>query len=231
MAKKSATLRIDFSKEEESGGGGRVRWPEGDYHVKIVKVATGRSSEKDTPYLEVHFQCLSGKKKGKTVSDRFYITPKSLKRVRLLLEAVGVSVPKKAVNIPLGKLKGKTLWIELEDEEREGYDARSRVAFEGFMSEDDYEAEDSDDEDDDDEDDDDLDDDEDDDEDDEDDEDEEDDDEDEDDEDDEEEEPAPKKRSRSKAKPAAKPKAKTKGRKKKADDDDDEIEDLDLDEL
>lgn len=222
MATKQGSLRIDFSKEEESGGGGNVRWPEGDYHVKIVAAKAVRSSEKDTPGLAVTFQVLEGKKKGKKITDTLWITPKSLRRVRLLLEAVGVKVPKSAVNIPLGKLKNKVLWIEIGDEEREGYDTRSRITFEGFMSEDDYEGEDTDDEDD-------LDEDEDDDEeeDEDEDDDEEDDDEDEDDDDDEDEdepeEPVKKKR---RAKPAAK-----KSRKKKAAADDDEIEDLDLDEL
>jgi len=233
--KKSGTIRIDFSKEEE-GGGGRILWKEGDYHVKITSAKTGRSEEKDTPFLEVNFLVLEGKRKGKKFSERLYITPKSLKRIRLLLEAVGVKVPKSAVNLPLAKLKGKTLWIELETQERDGYDPRSRIAFEGFMSEDDYEDSDDDD-DDDDEDDDDLDDedeDEDDEEEDEDDEDEDDEDEDDDDED-EDEEPAPKKRRQrtSRRKPAAKkktaPAKKSSKRKKKVDDD--EIEDLDLDDL
>lgn len=207
---KEASIRIDFSKEEEVGGG-NVRWPEGDYHVKIVSAKAVRSSEKETPGIQVTYQVVEGKKKGKKITDTLWITPKSLSRVRLLLEAVGVKVPKSAVNLPLAKLRGKLLWIEIQDEERDGYDTRSRVAFQGFMSEDDYESDpDDDDEDDDleDEDDDDLDD--------EDDEDEDDDDEDEDEED---EEPVKKRKKR----PAAK--------KKKAKSDDDDIEDLDLDEL
>jgi len=235
MATKSAgTLRIDFSKEE-AGGGGRIRLPEDDYHVKILSAKSVRSPEKDTPGLEVTFQVIEGKKKGKKITDTLWITPKSLKRVRLLLEAVGVKVPKSAVNIPLAKLKGKTLWIELEDEVRDGYDPRSRVAFEGFMNEDDYEAEDDeDDEDLDDEDEDDDEDEEDDDE--EDEEDEDDDEEDDEDDEDEEDEPPVKKRrarsSRTKRAPAKKaPAKKSSTRKKRKPADDDEIEDLDLDDL
>jgi hypothetical protein len=223
MATKQGTLRIDFSKEEEGGGGGNnFHYPPGDYHVKVLGAKSVRSSEKDTPGLEVSFQVIEGKKKGKKFKDTLWLTPKSLKRVRLLLEAVGVKVPKSAVNLPLGKLKGKTLWVELDDEEREGYDTRSRVTFEGFMSEDDYEGGDDADDDEDDED---LDEDDDDEEDDEDEDDEDDEDDDDDEEEDEEPEPVKKRRSRS-AKPAAK-----KGKKKAASDDDDEIEDLDLDEL
>lgn len=226
MAKKSAgTLHIDFGKEEEGGGGNRIHWPEGDYHVQILKASTGRSSEKDTPYLEVHFKVLDGKKKGKTFAEQLYITPKSLTRIRLLLEAIGVKVPKSAVNIPLKKLRGKTLWVELGDEEREGYDTRSRVTFRGFESEEEHDEEDDEDED--------IDDDEDEDEEDEDEEDEDDDeedDEDDEDEDEEEEEEPPKKKARKrKAKP--KPAAKKKGKKGKKKSSDDDLEELDLDDL
>lgn len=213
------TINIDFGKEEDTGGGG-IKWPDGDYHVKIIKAVAGRSSEKDTPMITVTFKVLDGKKKGKTFTERLYITPKSLKRVRLLLESVGVKVPKKAVNIPLKKLAGKTLWVELEQREEEGYGTRSRVTFEGFMSEDDYDADEEveDDDEDDDEEDDDVDDlDE------EDDDDEEEDDEDEDDDDDEEEEEEKPRKTKAK-----KGKSKSKKKSKKSDDD---IEELDLDEL
>ena len=209
MAKKNAgTLRIDFSKEEDSGGGGRIHWPEGDYHVQILKAESVRSGDKDTPGLKVTFKVLDGKKKNKTFSDTLWITPKSLVRIRLLLEAVGVKVPKSAVNLPLAKLKGKELWVELETEEKDGYDPRSRVAFRGFTSEEDYESDDDADEDIDDED-----------------EDEEDDEDEDDDEEDEDEPPARKKRARKRA-PAKKSK-----KSKKSDDDDDDLEELDLDDL
>jgi hypothetical protein len=224
---KSGVIRIDFSKEEEGGGGGRIptTWKKGDYHVRILGAKTGRSPEKDTPFVEVKFKVLEGRRKGSTFSERLYITPKSLKRIRLLLEAIGVKVPKSAVNLPLNKLKGKDLWVELELQEKEGYDPKMAIAFEGFMSEDDYEESDDEDEDDEDEDDDEDDDDEDEDEDDEDDEDEDDDDEDDDDDDDEEEEVKPKRRARKSRTRTKKAPAK-KTRKKK-----DDIEDLDLDDL
>jgi len=223
---KSGVIRIDFSKEEEGGGGGRIptTWKKGDYHVKILAAKTGRSPEKDTPFVEVKFKVLEGRRKGSTFSERLYITPKSLKRIRLLLEAIGVKVPKSAVNLPLAKLKGKSLWVELELQEKEGYDPKMAIAFEGFMSEDDYEESDEDDDDDDDDDEDTDDDDEDEDDDDEDDDDEDEDDDDEDD-DDEEEEVKPKRRARKSRTRTKKAPAK-RTRKKK-----DDIEDLDLDDL
>jgi hypothetical protein len=219
MAKKSAgTVTIDFGKEEDSGGGKRINWPEGDYHVKITKAKYVRSGDKDTPGLELTFKVLEGKKKGKEFNDTLWITPKSLVRIRLLLEALGKKVPKSAVNLKLKSLIGGELWVELETESRDGYDDRSRVAFRGFTSEEEYEESDDDeDEDDDDE------------EDDEDEEDEDEDDDEDDEDEDEDEEPVKKKGTKKPAKKPAKKSKSKKGKKSKSDDDD--LEELDLDEL
>jgi hypothetical protein len=230
VAKDSIT--IDFGKEEE--GGGRIRWKKGDYHVKIVKVKKGRSEQKDSPYVAVSFKVLEGPKKGKTITERLYLSPKALKRLRMLLEATGTKVPKKAVNLKFEKLLGKKLWIEIEDDKSEEYGTKSVVAFEGFMSEEDYEESDPDededeDEDDEDEDSDEEDEDESDDEDEDEDDDDEEDDEEEDDEDDEEEEEKPKKKAKKSSK--SKPKSKGKKKGKKSKDDDDDLEELDLEEL
>lgn len=113
---KSDVLRIDFRKEEEGGGGG-IRVPENDYAVKLVAVKKIRSSEKDTPGILIKCKITDGKHKGKTIPDRLWITPKSLWRIRSLLEAIGVTVPKKAVDIPLKKLLGKEFGITVVDDD------------------------------------------------------------------------------------------------------------------
>lgn len=110
------TIRIDFGKEVEGGGGG-VRLPENDYKVKIVKIKKIRSSEKDTPGLGVTLKITEGKFSGKKITDRLWLTPKSLWRVRSLLEALGMSVPKKAVNLPTKKLINKELGATIIDDE------------------------------------------------------------------------------------------------------------------
>lgn len=119
-AKSVKTLNLDFSKEEQ-GGGRRPRFPEGDYKVKIVKIMRGDSSDKGTPYIGVFFRMTEGKRKGKEFEERFYVTNKSLWRIRALLEAAGIDVPeKKKLSIPTAKLMGKTVGVTLGDDEYKG---------------------------------------------------------------------------------------------------------------
>lgn len=227
MATKSVDdFIIDFSKEETGGGGG-PRYKEGTYHVKVAAAKPVTSAEKGTPGLEITFVILEGKYRKKKMKDTLWATPKAYSRFRTLLEACGKKVPTRVNLIKVAKaIKGEELYIELQDESREGYSTRSRVAFDGFISLDDYEGDeeegdedlDEDDEDEEDED--------------EEDEDEEDEDEEDEDDEDEEEEPPAKKRRRSAKKKAPAKKSSSKSRKrKKADDDDEDLEDLDLDEF
>lgn len=118
MAKKgsSDTIRLDFGKEVEGGGGG-IRLPENDYKGKILKIKKIRASEKDTPGLAVTIKITDGKFSGKKITDRLWITPKSLWRIRSMLEALGLTVPKKAINLPTKKLIGKELGITVIDDE------------------------------------------------------------------------------------------------------------------
>lgn len=218
---------IDFNKEEESGGGG-IKIKEGTYRVKIIAAKHTVSAEKGTHGLEIMLQIMEGKYKGKKLRDTLWARPKAYSRFRLLLEAIGKKVPAKIkIGVIAKAVKGSTLYVEVEDEKaREGYSTRSRVTFQGFISEDDYNPDDED------EDDDDLE---------EEDEDEEEEDEDEledeDEEDEEEEEPEPPKKKRAKKTKKAAPAAAKKRSKRKAKDededeeDDEDLEDLDLDDL
>jgi hypothetical protein len=117
---------IDFSKEVDGGGGG-TRVPENDYKVKIIKAKKERSKEKDTPGLILSLKITEGKFAGKKMIERLWITPKSLWRVRSLLEALGMEVPKKALKIPAKKLVGKEVGATVIDDDPYNGRIKSKV--------------------------------------------------------------------------------------------------------
>ena len=209
---------VDFSKEEEGGGGG-AHFKPATYLMRIAGAKTGVSENKNTPYLEVIFVFKEGQyaKAKKKLEERLYITPKAIRRFRILLQAVDVKVPAKLNVVKLiPKLKGKELYVQIEDKppQEEGGRVRSQAAFEGFINVEDYDPDDEDvededleEEDEDLEDDDDL----------------EDEDEDEDDEEEEEEEPAPRRRKKAPAKkPASKKRKRPEPEEEEDEDEDDE---------
>jgi hypothetical protein len=143
MARSKRTeVKIAWDKEE--AGGGRFRFKEADYHVRIAKAEYGRSKERDTPYIEFTFKFKDGRYKGEKITESLYLTAKSLRRLRTLCEVVGIKVPKKAARLDLTKFRGKELGITLEDDEYKNNKGkkvkRSRVAFDGFMTVEDLES-------------------------------------------------------------------------------------------
>lgn len=112
----AGTVRIDFSKVKD---GGRVRVPEGDYVVK-VKAVKQETSQSGNPMLVWTFTGTDGKLKGRDLTDRTSLQTNALWKVRDVLEAMGVKVPKKIVDLPLKPLIGKELGVTLFDDEYEG---------------------------------------------------------------------------------------------------------------
>lgn len=192
-------ITVDFKGVKS--GGGRVRVPEGDYRAKVTGCKVGESKSSGNPMITWEFTGTEGELKGKKLKDYTTLTKESLWKLKGLLEALGLKVPPKKLDIAplLKKAMGKELGLTLTDDE---YDNKISSKVTDYLSLEDLEdSDDEDDEDDDSDDDEDTDD-------------------DSDDDDDEDEEPAPKKK--------AKTKSKKKKKAKSDDDDDDEIEDLDL---
>ncbi len=159
MATKNSVAEfiIDFAKEE-SGGGGGIRIKEGTYLVKVIAAKPIKSTEKGTPGLELKLKILGGgskQAKGKTLTETLWATPKAYSRFRTLLEAAGKKVPSKVNLVKIAAaVKGVEMYVEVADDEREGYKTRSRVSYEGFIhpdnldtDEDDDDSEDDDDDD------------------------------------------------------------------------------------
>lgn len=132
-AKKSGrtTLEVDFSDTQSRKGEKRTsgkHFKPGDYLVRVKGVpGTGKSPEKKTPYVEFVYEFVGGKYKGNTISDRCYLSPGALWRLRNALEAMGVKVPSKRTKLDLKKCKGKELGITIDDDERDDDKVYSEV--------------------------------------------------------------------------------------------------------
>ncbi len=125
---KEVVSTLDLSKVKTGGGGKRLRVPEGDYKVKIIGVKKGVSEQKQTPFVQLDMEILEPKKyKGKKFNDRLYMTPKALWRVRSVLEAMGVSIPKKKMKIVWKSYIGNTLGVTFEDDIYENEDTGKSI--------------------------------------------------------------------------------------------------------
>lgn len=121
-------VRVDFGDTESRGGkkssGGRKHYPEGDYPAKVKAVKLGKSGSEDSderkPRIETTYVFTKGKLKGKEIRDDYYLTEKALWRLRQALEAMGIKVPSKAVNLDITKMKGKECALTIADDEYDG---------------------------------------------------------------------------------------------------------------
>lgn len=248
MAKETVTARtLDMAKAGEGSNFKTGRVPRGSYKAKVVKVQDHKSKDKNDMWLFT-IELISDEYR-RTFPYYCGFDENQLWKIRNLLSAAGLNVPKKKLKVDPTKAVGKIIGIELDDDEYDGkeksviVDIFPKSELAGRQTEDVVVEEDDDDVDDDDDDDEDEappkkkakkkkakpvveddDDDEDEDED-EDDDDEDVDDSDDDDDEDEDDEPEPPKKKKKKAK------AKKKSKAASDDVDDDELEELDIDDL
>lgn len=112
--KKGRKVKIDFTGVET---GGRIRVPEGDYHVKVVKAEYG-TSKTDNPKIDISYEIVGhGKHDGKTLPDTFSLQHKALWKLRKMLEAMEKKVPSKLVSLDLDGLMGGELGVTVADDE------------------------------------------------------------------------------------------------------------------
>lgn len=115
------SLVVDF-KGVESGGGGGARVPEDDYRVKVSKVEVGESKSSGNTMLIWTFEITKGNHKGKKLKrDYTTLTKESLWKLKALLEAMGLSIPPKKLDLAplLKKVQDKELGVSVIDEEYE----------------------------------------------------------------------------------------------------------------
>lgn len=115
---KASAKVVDFSNVKEAGEFAPRRVPAGDYAAKIVKVADGKSS-KDNEFQYVFSIKLTQFSQN---SYPYYckLQENQLWKLRNLLLAGGINVPKKKAQIDPNRLVGKTIGVTMGDDEYEG---------------------------------------------------------------------------------------------------------------
>ncbi|UVG34602.1 hypothetical protein SEA_CHEETO1_36 [Microbacterium phage Cheeto1] len=123
MAKK---IRLDFSKVEERSGWNTRQMPEGIHKVKIDAVEVTEAGDGTAMLV---YALVPADAKYKTRRFPYYckLQQNQLWKLRDLLVAAGVSVPKKALNIDPESPVGKFIAAEVEDETNAQYAGRSVI--------------------------------------------------------------------------------------------------------
>ncbi|AVJ51023.1 hypothetical protein FDJ44_gp32 [Microbacterium phage Pikmin] len=122
MAKK---IRLDFSKVEERSGWNTRQIPEGLYKATVAAVQETEAQD-GTAMLVYAFVPTDSKYKSRRFPYYCKLQQNQLWKLRDLLVAAGVDVPKKAQQIDPAKIVGATVAIEVEDDSYNGQ-VRSQV--------------------------------------------------------------------------------------------------------
>lgn len=113
-------LIVDFTNVKESSGFNPKHQPAGDYKGIIKGVEYGESQANKTPMLT--YQIADADTPSAVYRYNCTLTEKSLWKLRNLLVATGVNVPKKKINVAsvAEKIVGKEIGMSLDDDEYEG---------------------------------------------------------------------------------------------------------------
>lgn len=123
MADQATAAAIDFTNVKEGGGSfNKKRQPEGDYKAKVTKVVDAPSKKDNTAQWLFTIQVGAG-------TYPYYCKHEENQywKIRNLLVAAGLTVPKKKVKVDPNKIVGKTIAVTLEDDEYDGK-AQSNIA-------------------------------------------------------------------------------------------------------
>lgn len=115
---KPLVAKIDFSNVSEGSGIRPKHVPAGEYAAHIKDIQAGNSKKTGTPQWV--FLIVPEAHPGATYPYYCQLTAEQAWKIRQVLVAIGVSVPKSVKTIDASKLKGKKLGIILEDEEYDG---------------------------------------------------------------------------------------------------------------
>lgn len=117
--KKAKAKVLDFSGVKDRGRYNPKHVKEGPYKAKVVAVTEteAKTDEEDMWVFEVHPVGIS-----RPGSYPYYckLVPNQMWKVRNLFTAAGLKVPKKKVKVDPSKVVGRTIGVEMEDDEYEG---------------------------------------------------------------------------------------------------------------
>jgi hypothetical protein len=119
-AASSPTKRVlDFTNVKENSGINPKHRPAGDYRMKISKVT--EEPKKNAPN-EFQWIFVFTPTDMQSAAYPYYcqLDEKTLWKIRNLLIACGIQVPKKRVNVDPNRLVGKEIGVTLDDDEYEG---------------------------------------------------------------------------------------------------------------
>lgn len=109
---------VDFSNVKDGGGFNKSRIPAGDYLATVVKVEDAESKKDNT------FQYLFTIQVKSRPSSKFpyycKLTENQLWKLRNLLIAAGISVPKKRMKVDPSRVVNKLIGISVEDTDYDG---------------------------------------------------------------------------------------------------------------
>lgn len=109
---------LDFSNVKDSTGINPKHRPAGDYRVKITKVTEETSKKSQKPQWV--FVMVPTDMQSAAYPYYCQLEENTLWKVRNLLIACGIDVPKKRVNVDPSKLVNREIGVTLDDDEYEG---------------------------------------------------------------------------------------------------------------
>lgn len=118
MAASATSQMVDFSNVKDGGNFNTSQVASGDYLAKITKVEDAKSKGDDT-HMYVFTIKLT---KHSSYAYPYYckLQENQLWKLRNLLIAAGMTVPKKRMKLDPNKVVGKTVGVTMEDDEYEG---------------------------------------------------------------------------------------------------------------
>lgn len=108
---------LDFTNVRESSGINPKHRPAGDYRMKVSKVTESKSKAGNDQWVFIFTPT-----DMQSASYPYYcqLQENQLWKIRNLLVAAGINVPKKKINVDPNKLVGREIGVTLDDDEYEG---------------------------------------------------------------------------------------------------------------